>query len=117
MIGRDPSGERHPWALNAFVMAMFAGLALIGWTAFDTLHLSDDALYPLDAWLAIMVVAVLWGIHNGPEGLRREWFGKLLAYLSLVWIPFGFVTAFGTLEGPPEMGLLLARSGLWPRLP
>ncbi len=27
----DPGGERHPWALNAFVMALFAGFVMITW--------------------------------------------------------------------------------------
>jgi len=106
LLATDPHGERHPWALNAFVMAMFAGFFLVAWTGFDVLDLSDDAIYALDAWLALCVGLTLWGLHRGPVGLRRDWFGQMLGYLVLAWIPFGFYTAYEALNGPPELSLL-----------
>jgi hypothetical protein len=104
---RDPDGERHPWALNAFVMAMFGGFFLIAWTGLGVLRLSNEVLYPLDLWLALTVALTLWGIHAAPDGLRREWFGQLLALLMLTWIPFGLLTAYETIDGPAELALLL----------
>lgn len=107
LLVRDPEGRQHPWVLNAFVMAMLEGFVMVSLTAFGPLDLSDEGPYALDFWLALTVALTLWGIHRGPEGLRREWFGRLLAYLLLMWIPLGFWTAFETLNGPPEMALLL----------
>lgn len=107
LLVRDPSGERHPWALNAFVMAMFAGFVLISVTALGPLELSDEAIWPLDAWLALTVILTVWGIERGPVGSRREWLGRLLAGLLATWIVFGFFTALEALDGPPELALLL----------
>jgi hypothetical protein len=87
-------------------MSMFAGFVLVAWTSIEVLDLSDGTMYPLDAWLGLAVALTLWGIHRGPAGLKREWFGRFLAYLALLWIPFGFVTAFETLDGPAELALL-----------
>jgi hypothetical protein len=107
LLRSDPEGERWPWALNAFVMGMGAGFVLVSITAFDVLSLSDEGLLALDAWLAISVALTLWGVHHAPPGLRRGWFGRLLALECLAWIVLGLATAFETFEGPPELGMLL----------
>lgn len=107
MLARDPRGERHPWALNAFLMAMLAGFVLIAVTAFGPLDLSDEAAWPLDTWLLIAVALTVRGIEGGTASLSREWLGRILGYLLLAWIFFGFFTATETLEGPPELALLL----------
>jgi hypothetical protein len=107
LLTDDPSGERRPWALNAFVMAMLAGFVLVGVTALGPLSLSDDAIWPLDAWLAIAVALALLGVRRGPPGLSREWLGRVLAWLLLAWIGFGFFTALEAINGPPEMALVL----------
>lgn len=107
LVLSDPDGERHPWALNAFIMGMAAGFVLVSITAFDVLSLSDEGLLALDAWLAIAVALTLWGVHLAPVGLRRGWFGRLLALQCLAWIGLGLATAFETFDGPPELGLLM----------
>lgn len=107
VLVKDPDGDRHPWALNAFVMAMGAGFVLVSITAFDTLAMSNDGFLALDAWLLLSVGLTLWGVHGAPPGLRREWFGRLLAWETLAWIGLGLVTARETLDGPPELGLAL----------
>lgn len=107
LLSGDPEGERHPWALNAFVMGMSAGFVLVSITAFDTLSLSDRGFLALDAWLALAVALTLWGVHLAPPGLQRGWFGTLLAYECLAWIGLGLATAFETFDGPPELGLLM----------
>ena len=103
----DPDGERHPWALNAFVAALGAGFVLVGWTAFEVLSMSDDALLALDAWLALTAGLTLWGMHRAPAGLRRAWFGRFLAQLMFVWIVLGSLTVSATFNGEPELALLL----------
>jgi len=107
LLARDPSGERSPWALNAFVMAMLAGFVLVATTAVGPLGLTDDAVWPLDLWLAVCVALTVWGVHRGPPSLSREWLGRVLAWLLLAWIVLGFVTALEALDGPPELTLLL----------
>jgi hypothetical protein len=107
LLLRDPEGERHPWALNAFVVAIGAGFVLVSITAFDTLRLSNDGLLALDAWLLLSAGLTLWGVHRAPPGLKRAWFGRLLAWQMLAWIGLGLATAFETLDGPPELGLVM----------
>lgn len=106
-VRNDLAGERHPWALNAFVMAMLGGFVLISITAVGPLNLEDEAVLPLDLWLGISVVLAVWGIRHDAEGLRRDVFGRLLAYLLFLWIPFGFFTALETLNGPPELAVAM----------
>ena len=66
----DPDGQRHPWALNAFVLAMGGGFVLVALTVFETLHMSEDGLLALDAWLLLSAGVTLWGVHLAPPGLR-----------------------------------------------
>jgi hypothetical protein len=106
----DPDGHRHPWALNAFVVAMGVGFFLVAVTALETLHLSDDAFLALDAWLALSAALTLWGMHRAPEGLRRGWFERLLSLQVLVWIPLGALTVYATFDGPPEAFLFAVGS-------
>jgi hypothetical protein len=106
-LARDGGLESHAWALNAFVTAMTAGFVLVAMTALGPLDLSDQAVWPLDAWLALAAALTLWGIERGPEAVPRGQLGQLLAYLLLAWIVLGFVTALEALDGPPELPLLL----------
>ncbi len=101
----DPDGDRHPWALNAFVGALFAGFFLVVPTS--TVLLSVDVWLPLDAWLALTVATTLWGIHRAPEGLRRGWFGRVLALEALVWIFLGMGTAYDEFSRSLELGVIL----------
>ena len=103
----DPGGERHPWALNAFVTALFAGFVLITWTSLETFDTQANVMLPLDFWLALILALTVWGIHWGPPALKRENFGHMLAGLVLIWIPFGFTTAFWTLDGEAGLALVL----------
>lgn len=107
LLADDRGGARHPWALNAFVMALLAGFVLVATTALGPLDLSDEAIWPLDLWLALSVALTLWGIHRGPVSLSREWLGRALALQLCMWILFGFFTALEALDGPPEVPLLI----------
>ena len=106
-LARDPEGERHPWAVNAFVMAMVAGFVLVTLTGLGPLGLREAAVWPLDVWLALTAGLALWGMERGPESLRRDWLGGVLAYLLIVWIGLGLFTSIEALDGPPELALLL----------
>jgi hypothetical protein len=99
--------ERHPWMLNAFVMAMAAGFVLVGMTGLGPLSLSQDAVWPLDLWLALAVGIAVWGIERGPPSLSREWLDRLLSWLLCAWIVLGFYTALEALDGPSELALLV----------
>jgi hypothetical protein len=107
MLGGDPEGERHPWALNGFVAAVYAGFFLVLSTGLGPLGLRDSAVYPLDAWLVLVAALTLWGIHRAPVGLRRAWFEDQLAFTILLWIPLGIYTVSEAFEGPSELVLLL----------
>jgi len=107
LLVRDPDGDTHPWALNAFTASMAAGFVLVSITAFDTLSMSDEGFLPLDVWLLLCAALTLWGIHRAPPGLRRSWFERLLAWEVLVWISLGLATVYATFDGPPELGVLL----------
>lgn len=107
LVRNDPDGEQHPWALNAFVLSMAAGFALVSVTAFGTLNMSEDGFLPLDAWLALSVMLTLWGLHRAPRGLRREWFERLLALEVLGWIGLGLATVAVTFDWSSEMGVVL----------
>jgi uncharacterized membrane protein len=103
----DPDGQRHPWALNAFVLAMGGGFVLVALTVFETLHMSEDGLLALDAWLLLSAGVTLWGAHLAPPGLRRSWFGVLLSLEMLAWIGLGLLTVDETFGGPPELAIAL----------
>jgi hypothetical protein len=110
LLLRDPDGERHPWALNAFVASAYAAAVLVLITATGPMGLEAEAMYPLDAWLAVLAALTLWGIHRSPAGLRREWFDYQLAVCILLWVPLGFGTAMEALKGPAELALIFVGS-------
>jgi hypothetical protein len=107
VLRSDPSGTRHPWALNGFVTTLYAAFVLIVLTAQGPLGLEERVIYPLDVWLALVVALTLWGIHRAPPGLRREWFGRQLAYAFLLWIPMGLFTVAEAMRAPPELALVV----------
>lgn len=107
VLRRDPEGVRHPWALNAFVAAVYAAAILVVLTASGPLDLGDEVAYALDLWLLLVAGLTLWGIHRSPPGLRRGWFEDQLAYCVLLWVPLGFFTAVETLDGGEDLALVL----------
>lgn len=112
ILRKDPDGKLHPWALNAFVLAVYAAAVLIVLTCSEALDMKDEAgvAYPLDVWLFLVVALTLWGIHRSPLGLRRDWFESQLAYCVLLWVPLGFFTAMEALDGGSELALILVGS-------
>lgn len=107
ILRRDPDSTRHPWALNAFVAAVYAAGVMAFLTATGPLHLDAEAFYPLDAWLALVVALALWGSHRAPPGLRRSWFEGQLAFALLLWIPLGFGTALEAMDGTSALALAM----------
>lgn len=107
LVRRDPTGREHPWALNAFVAALYVGFVLVLATGLGPLDLEQAVAFPLDLWLLGVAALTLWGIHRAPPGLRRAWFGTQLAGILLLWIPMGFWTALEALDGPAELALAL----------
>jgi len=110
LLLRDPDGRKYPWALNSFVAAAYAAAVLVLITATGPMGLEAEAMYPLDAWLAVLAALTLWGIHRSPVGLRREWFDYQLAVCILFWVPLGVGTAMEALKGPPELALVFVGS-------
>lgn len=107
VLRRDPKGDRHPWALNAFVAALYAGFVLISVTGDGPLDLQEDVAYALDVWLLVVVAVTLWGLHRAPPGLRRAWFEDQLSLAMLAWIPLSFFTALEAMQSGPEVPLAL----------
>jgi len=107
LLSRDPGGEHHPWALNAFAASLLAGFVLVGITAAGPLSMDNGVALPLDLWLSLIAGLTLWGIHRAPVGLRRDWFTDVLGWTVLAWVPLGFFTALQALDGPPELALAL----------
>jgi hypothetical protein len=107
LLSTDTSGERHAWALNAFVTALLAGFVLIAWTGTGPLDMEDHVVWPLDAWLLLVVALTHWGVHRAPPGLKQAWFGSVLAYCMVFWIPLGMWSVHGALDGPSELALLI----------
>ena len=106
LLRRDPDGLRHPWALNAFVMAVYAAGVLAFFTALGPMDAGARAAYPLDVWLLMVVALTLWGIHRAPIGLRRDWFEGQLAWCILLWVPLGFFTVMEAMKAPSEVALV-----------
>jgi hypothetical protein len=86
---------------------MGGGFVLVALTVFETLHMSEDGLLALDAWLLLSAGVTLWGVHLAPPGLRRSWFGVLLSLEMLAWIGLGLLTVDETFGGPPELAIAL----------
>jgi hypothetical protein len=99
--------DRHPWALHAFVMAMVVGFALISLTALEPLDMEENAVWPLDVWLAMAAGLAVWGMEGAAQSARRALLASSLCWLMVAWIPLGFYTALEALGGPSELPLLL----------
>lgn len=112
VISGDWAGERHPWAVNAFVMAMCAGFVMVWWTVFDLWGWNDDTIYALDVWWLIAVLLTLWGRHGAPPEFAQRGFGELLAAQAFFWIFLGFYTAFELPGGTGEINALLLVGGV-----
>ncbi|MEM7414102.1 MAG: hypothetical protein AAF389_01325 [Gemmatimonadota bacterium] len=107
MLQSDPDLRQRPWALNAFVLAMGAGFVFVALTALGPFSMSEDALIPVDLWLAFSVALTLWGVHRAPAGLRRSWFQTLLAWEMLAWAILGCITVGATWNADPWLALIL----------
>jgi Predicted membrane protein (DUF2157) len=93
-------------ALHAFVAALYSALVLLVFTGLGPLDLGEDMVWPVDAWLLVVVLMTLWGIHWAPRPIRRDWFERHLATCVLMGIILGFATG-GTLDAPPEVTAFL----------
>lgn len=110
-------GEDHhdpdDWTLNAFVASLYAAGLLIFVTALGPLHLSDQAVWALNAWLVVVTGLTLWGIHRAPPGLRRAWFARQLALSVFYAMVLGWWTTLGALDmGSAGASLLIAALGV-----
>ncbi|HEX6200707.1 MAG TPA: DUF2157 domain-containing protein [Thermoanaerobaculia bacterium] len=88
--------------LHAFVVALYAGLALVIATATVSLELGEDTLWAVDAWWAGVLALTLWAIHRAPPRLQRAWYGNQLAGLVLLGIPLAFMTTLELLDMTAE---------------
>ena len=100
-IVRSPPGEDRSWVLGVLLTSLWAGFVLVLFTGLGPLDLEEDAVFPLDAWLAAVAGLTLWGMHGAPAPLRRPWYGRQLAWTLLLGIPLTFWTFLGGLESSP----------------
>lgn len=98
-LARPESGKDHPWELPVLVVSLYAGLVLTLLVGLEALDLGEHAVWALDAWLALMVAATLWGIHRAPARLRNAWYPRHLAWAMLLAIPLAFWTLGVALDG------------------
>lgn len=106
-LRRVAAGEEAPWALPAFVGAVYAGLVLVVSTAVGPFGLESDAVWAADAWLAVVTGLTLWGLHRAPPALQRDGFRRQLVLCVLMAVPLGFWTALEGLDAPDEVAALL----------
>lgn len=105
-------GDLREWELAGLVVSLYGGLVLVLLTGIGPLGMGEEAIWPLDAWMAVVLGVVLWGIHRAPPVLRRGWFEELLAASVLLAAIFTGIS-FGTaLDASPEVvALALAAVG------
>ncbi len=107
VVRRDPSGEEAPWALQAMLTALYAGLLMVWLSSVELFDIDDGVTVPLNLWFWAMVALTLWAIEAAPAALRRDWFPHHLATLTLVWIALGLWTLFDLFDGALVGGPLL----------
>ncbi|NNM31505.1 MAG: hypothetical protein HKO53_00480 [Gemmatimonadetes bacterium] len=93
---RDPEGSE--WAVGALVAGLFAGMVLTLLTGLGPLDRGDEAILGLDLWYGLLVALTLWAIHQPDPALRRPWYGGILAWLVLLWVPIGYATTMAFLD-------------------
>jgi hypothetical protein len=93
---RDPRGSE--WAVAALVAGLFSGMVLTLLTGLGPLDRGDDAIIGLDLWYGLVVVLTLWAIHQPDPALQRPWYGGILAWLILLWVPIGYATTLELLD-------------------
>ncbi len=103
--------------LNAFTVSLYAGYPMAALTAAGPLELGDETLLALDAWLLLVTLLALWGVHRAPATLRSARHGLHLATSVLLAIPLGFGTALEVLDLPPPGAAAVVAgagaAGLW----
>lgn len=119
---RLPALEREDAdsALAALSAALLSGLVLALLTGLGPLDLGERGVLPADAWLVLMAVVTLWGLHRAPSTLRRGWFETQLALCVLLAVPLVAFTTIEALDWPIEasalaqaaLGALALRYGL-----
>ena len=105
-LRRAREAEETEWALNAFVMALYAGLVLLITTSMGPLNLEEESVYPIDVWLLLVTGLTLWAIHGAPPALQRHWYERQLGLAILMWIPLLFFTVDELLDAPSEVAAL-----------
>lgn len=93
---RDPEGSE--WAAAALVAGLFAGMVLTLLTGLGPLDRGEKAIVGLDLWYGLLVALTLWAIHQPNHALHRSWYGQILAWLVLLWIPIGYATTMAFLD-------------------
>ena len=96
--------------LYAFAVSLYAGYPMAGMTAAGPLELGEETLLALDAWLLLVTVLALWGIHRAPAALRSARYRWHVAASVLLAIPLGFGTTLEMYDLPP-LGAAAAVAG------
>ncbi|MGB0544190.1 MAG: DUF2157 domain-containing protein [Longimicrobiales bacterium] len=103
----DETGDRHPWALNAFILAIGAGFLLVALTAFGPLSLDEEAFIPIDLWWALSVTLTVRELEQGTPRVERTVLERLLSLQCLAWVGLGSLTAHETFHGGPGLATLI----------
>jgi hypothetical protein len=88
---RKPGGP--VWLLGAFAAFLYSSLVLMLFSSLVIWDMDRFAVIPLDIWLLAVGGLSVWGLQGSvPEHLRNDAYERQLAYVILLWIPFGFFT-------------------------
>lgn len=117
---RKPGGPG--WLLGAFAAFLYASLVLLLFSGLIVWDMDRFAVIPLDIWLLTVGGLSVWGLQESvPEHLRHEGYERQLAYVILLWIPFGFFTTLEAMRSGPDLAAVavavVGALGLWYALP
>ena len=103
----DETGDEHPWAPNAFILAIGAGFVLVTLTAFGPLSLDEKAFLPIDLWWALSVTLTVRELEQSTPRVELNVLERLLSLQCLAWVGLGSITAHETFHGGPGLATLM----------
>jgi hypothetical protein len=65
--------------------------------------MSERVVYPIGAWLLVILSLALWGTHGAPLVLRRHWYEMQMAVALLFAIPLLFTMTIEVWDATEEV--------------